>query len=572
MCGIFGIINKLDLIGDMSFAELMKHRGPDAFGSWKNENVLFEHKRLSIIDLSTAANQPFIKIPGYVLVYNGEIFNFMELRNQLKLEFNFATHSDTEVLYYFLVKYRVKELNKLNGMFAFAFYDFKKQKVYLVRDRYGIKPLYYYKGKDFLIFSSEQKSIYAALKNVQINQQYLPEYLAYKYIAGKNTLVKDVYELEPGRFIEYDIESNTMKECKWYEMSEMRQADTDNLVDTVENCLKDSVVRRLISDVPVGLQLSGGIDSSIIAKIVADTNPGRLRSYSIGFPESIFDESAYAFKIASLLGVEHTAIDFTLEDFLNIWELATYHNDEPINHPHSLPIFKLTRVAAKDVTVLLSGEGADEVFLGYEHYKTTLADNISAQDLVRYYRFNSDDSVIRMLDHGLSLNGDMEDYRFRLLGSKLEGKITYDLNTHLNTLLNRIDKMSMANSMEIRIPFLDYRLVSLGFREKKENLLSDQFRKKPLMDLYERYFKDGLSSRRKVGFRVPFDEWLSSSQKLRDFMGDYIAILRNDGRLQRAYIEQLLTKLHVGLLDNENIKEAWTLVNYSIWKKQFHFS
>jgi asparagine synthase (glutamine-hydrolysing) len=573
MCGIFGLVGRNDSANAGAIQNILKHRGPDAKGAWQDEYVLLAHTRLSIIDLKKGSNQPFTKDRNYILVYNGEIYNYKALRNMLRNKYVFTTKSDTEVLYYALIEYGLDALNKLNGMFAFAFYDVKKRTILIARDRYGVKPIYYYsKGKKF-IFSSEQKAIYGLIEP-ELNRDRLIEYFAYKYVAGPDTIIKDVYELEPGCCIKFDIPKNSFKKSRWYSFPHGSENDTKDLFNKVKDSLEDSVLLRTISDVPIGVQLSGGVDSSIITQIVSSHSPDMVKTYSIGFSGSEYDEGIYAKQISERIGTKHIQIDYTADDFLNDWELAAYHNDEPINHPHSLPILKLTKVASRDVKVLLSGEGADEVFYGYEQYWNKWNRDFykNDKDFLDSMLFNSGAILKRMLIPELIISGNLYGYREKALSeSRRKGynEKFYEFSTHLNTLLNRIDKMSMANSVEIRTPYLDYRLAEIGFNEKKKNLIDGKQRKKPIMDVYESLFKDGMSNRKKVGFRVPYDEWLQTN-KFKKRICEYIDILSNDPVFNKGYIIGMLdsVKRHSSLAGKA--KESWVLANYSIWKQRFN--
>jgi len=565
MCGIFGIIGANEKIVNGDACEILKHRGPDAKGTWQNAYVIYKHTRLSIIDLSEESNQPFCPNPNYILIYNGEIYNFKELRNLLRDEYLFKTQSDTEVLYYYLIKYGLSKLENLNGLFCFSFYDIKKNKVLFARDRFGKKPLYYYKGKEFLIFSSEQKAIYSAIQT-EIDYNKLGEYFLYKYIAGKETLVKNVFEFEPGYSLEYDILNHSLNLNKWFVLSNIRVKNTPEFNEKIENTLINAVEYRMISDVPLGIQLSGGLDSSIITKIAKDKSNDVVKTYTIGFPNSSYDESFFARQIAEILGTKHVAISFTINDFIDLWETTTYYNDEPINHPHSIPIYKLTHIASKDVKVLISGEGADEIFLGYMHHFDTIHHDLTGFNLINYYRFNSLNSLKKMLKSDLIKYNQIDGERNNILNEN--GKYIYELKTHLNTLLNRIDKMSMANSVEVRTPFLDPNVANIGLCERIENISKNGNRKIPLKIIYEKYFNTGLSSRQKIGFRVPYDEWLRDS-RFNSFVCENINLLRKSPIFRYNYIDAIVNRLSKQNFEADDIKESWVLTNFSLWKRIF---
>ena len=574
MCGIFGIVGeRASRHAGSSGRRAVEHRGPDAEGLWTDGKVVFAHSRLSILDLSADANQPFFQNEQQVITYNGEIFNFEELRRELATDFQFKTSSDTEVLYRLLGKWGRQGLSRLNGMFAFGYYDRTQRKLLLVRDRFGIKPLYFFHDHRGLIFSSEQKAIYPLIEE-GIDERALAEHLSFKCVSGQRTLVRGVSELRPGHWLELDVATNRLSVEQWYEMPREREQATTDLVESTEYLLEDAVRLRLISDVPVGLQLSGGVDSSIIAYLVSNKAGKKLNSYSIGFPGDDQDESKYAEKVSAQLGLNHHPIEFTARDFMELWEQATYHNDEPINHPHSLPIFKLSQVARQDVTVLLSGEGADETFLGYEHHRRYL-NLASLKEACAFHQFLPLKVVQQMLGNSaLTVTDQLGGRQDCVKGSSAKSgnaKHVVEFSLHLNSLLNRIDKMSMAHAMEIRTPFLDYRIVERGLREKMVNLVGENGdeRKRPLMRLYEKFFGDGMSRRKKVGFRVPFDEWLREDFRFREYVIQKILLSEGTHVFASGYVEGLVGRLHRAEFVPSTFREAWVVANFAIWNRVF---
>jgi asparagine synthase (glutamine-hydrolysing) len=571
MCGIFGIVNPEIERADYACG-ILRHRGPDSFGHWKDRNVVLEHTRLSILDLSSSAGQPFAPIADKVLVFNGEIFNFAEIRAALTPEYEFQTTSDTEALYYAFHKWGVSCLPRLNGMFAFAFYDRARGKLWLVRDRFGVKPLYYSVSQNGLIFASEQKAIYPYIE-ARVDRRALREYFGFKYVSARRTMVEGVWELEPGAYLEIELHPFKVNEARWYSLPLRRGDSSDELQEGLEALIEDSIRLRLISDVPLGVQLSGGVDSSIITRIVSRLTPNQVNTYSINCLNSPYDEGAHAQNIADVCGVQHHPIDFTADNFLELWDAAAYHNDEPLNHPHSLPIMKLTEVARDDVTVLLSGEGADEVFAGYPHAKRFLNARDSGEYL-DFGRFNDSTSLGEMLVDELLNEADEFGGRQGFIGAEGRegtGYANYEFRTHLNTLLNRVDKMSMANAMEIRTPFLDYRVVKVGVEAPLSALIGKdgQGRKEPLMNLYETFFHNGQSTRSKIGFRVPWDEWMREKLSFREFVCDRIEHVRSEPIFKDGYIDRLINSLHRNVLPDATLKQIWTVVNYAIWRRQF---
>ena len=577
MCGIFGITKKTEFQEmDVSGSTLLCHRGPDNEGNWENEDIKFEHSRLAIIDLTDAGNQPFELTKGKVLVFNGEIYNFQELRNKWNDDNQpWETNSDTEVLYRGLVTKGSECLDELNGMFAFGFYNSNTNKIFLARDRYGIKPLYYYHdGLDF-IFAAEQKAIARFIGwNPELNN--LSEYSVFKYVSGNKTTIKNIFELEPGHAAEYDVSSGELKIWRWYDFVKDR---TEERIDyqKLEKIISESVKRHLISDAPVGIQLSGGIDSSILAWHINKIKGNNIKSFSIKFLDSRYDESEEAAQTAKKFNFEHHSIPFSVTDFIEIWPKSIKFFDEPINHPHTLPLFKLYQVAKEHVKVLLSGEGADEVFLGYEHHKEIL-DITDFKDLRNFSKFLDFDLIKEFLN--MDLIGNTNDY----WGNKTKsakywiskgstGISGYEFHHHLNTLLNRIDKMSMAHSVEVRTPFLDNELVEFGLKQNISNLFkftenNITKRKIPLMKIHKKLFNVDFSDKAKIGFRVPFDEWIQNKIELRKFCSTVLSNTDKYEELNHNKIKDMRYKLQSDkILENYEVRIVWLLTNYLLWRK-----
>ena len=578
MCGIFGITKKtLINQSDVSGATILCHRGPDNEGNWENEDVKLEHSRLAIIDLTDAGNQPFELSEGKILVFNGEIYNFQELRKKWFDENQpWQTHSDTEVLYRGLVNKGLDCLNELNGMFAFGFYDTVSNKIFLVRDRYGIKPVYYYHNELDFIFASEQKAI-AKFTGWNPNLKNLSEYSVFKYVSGNKTIIENIFELEPGHAAEFDVASGELKIWRWYDFVKER---TEEEIDyeKLEKIIFESIKRHLISDAPVGIQLSGGIDSSILAWYVNKIKGEGIKSFSINFLESKFDESVEAAHTAKKFNFDHHSIPFSVTDFIEIWPKAIEFFDEPINHPHTLPLFKLYQVAKEHVKVLLSGEGADEAFLGYEHHKKIL--NITNfKDLRNFSKFLDFDLIKEYLNLDLIENtgdcwGNKTESAKYWISKGSTGISGYEFHHHLNTLLNRIDKMSMAHSVEVRTPFLDNELVEFGLKQNVDSLFrfsenDNTKRKIPLMEIYKKLFNIDASDKSKIGFRVPFDEWVQNKPELRKFCSQILSKTKQYDELNHNKIKELQKNLEVNkTLGNYQIRIVWLLSNYLLWRQK----
>ena len=374
MCGIVGFIsnsfNKNDLV---KMTDALSHRGPDASDYYfdQHKGIALSHRRLSIIDLSDNANQPMYSHCGrYVMVYNGEIYNFKEIANRLK-KTNWKTSSDSEVVLEAFVKWGIDFVHQLNGMFAIAIYDKEDEKLFLLRDRMGIKPLYYFYNKKDLIFSSELKAICAVKKNLDINNNAIYAYLHLGYIPGDKTIYNDTFKLNQGSLLIYQKEGIT-KEYYWKTANKTSKNVNRNLVKVKKELkllLQESIEKRLISDVPIGTFLSGGIDSSIVTAVAQEVNNSPINTFSIGFDDNKHNESIHAKKVANYLGTNHNEFILNEQDAINEIENIMDHFDEPFADSSALPTMLVSKMAKRHVTVCLSGDGGDELFMGYGAYK-----------------------------------------------------------------------------------------------------------------------------------------------------------------------------------------------------------
>ncbi|MCX6182431.1 MAG: asparagine synthase (glutamine-hydrolyzing) [Bacteroidetes bacterium] len=378
MCGISGIISKQTL-SQNDIAQLnasvksMDKRGPDSNGFFVHQSIGLGQSRLAIMDTTNAAKQPFFSEDGqYVLVFNGEIYNFKELRTELEKDgVQFKTHSDTEVLLYQFIKDREKCIEKFIGFFAFAILDKLDNSVFIARDRFGIKPLYIYQDENKILFASELKAIMAFGIKKEINYTVLFQYLQFNYIPGNQCIFKNAYKLKPGHYA--IVKNNEIKSTAYYsipynkeEKSTLSYADAQK---KLMELLEKSVERRMIADVPLGAFLSGGTDSSIITAI-ASQQTNNLNTFSIGYQdEPLFDETAYAQEVAKKFNTNHTVFKLTNKDLFDVLHEVLDYTDEPFADSSALAVYILSRETRKKVTVALSGDGADELFSGYNKHK-----------------------------------------------------------------------------------------------------------------------------------------------------------------------------------------------------------
>lgn len=565
MCGIAGIYGHVDYTSArqrvIRMSERMDHRGPDANGVYCEDSIAFAHRRLSIIDLSHDADQPMIDVSGrYVLIFNGEIYNFKELRHSLK-DYPFRTSSDTEVLLAGLSKEGMNFISRCNGMFAFALWDTKSEKLFLCRDRYGIKPLYYLRQGGEIFFASEIRSILAGLdEKPSLNRDVLAEYLRYQTVHGPATILEGVFALPPGSYME--IADNEQSIRYYHRMTETTfipaSADYTEVCEIVRHKLKQAVLRRLVSDVPLGLFLSGGIDSSALVALASGNGGSPLKTFTISFAEKRFSEAPYAEMVAAKFGTEHRNIELRPEELLKQLPDAIKAMDHPTGD--GINTYVVSGIA-KDagISVALSGLGGDELFAGYPIFtrfielqrrkwilsfprfvrnliggiiekrnpgiaSAKIRSVLSQErfDLEYIYPFNREVGSHKRNESMLADSPDSENSVFRLVEEgvgygkpgftlPLLSQVTYaEVNTYLtNVLLRDTDQMSMAHALEVRVPFLDHELVStvMGIPDKHK---FPHTPKKLLVDSLGKDLPDEIVLRPKMGFTFPWEYWMKN--------------------------------------------------------------
>ncbi|MGB0884818.1 MAG: asparagine synthase (glutamine-hydrolyzing) [Chitinophagales bacterium] len=631
MCGIAGVItfkesenylkNNLD-----KAINVLNKRGPDFQSSLKvNDNVLFAHARLSIIDVSDAAHQPMQSSCGrYTLVFNGEIFNYKALKKEL-LNFGekFETNSDTEVLLKTYIRHKEKCLDKLNGFFAFAIYDSIEKNTFVARDRMGIKPLLFRKTEAAFLFASEMKAIMAFGIPKKIDYNSVHEYFRYNYIPSPNSIFEDVKKLEPGHFLK--IEDDGSCEIKQYykipneEMNSKKYHfnNYELAQETLRNELEKSVQLRLVSDVPLGTFLSGGIDSSVITALAAKHKPN-LNTFSVGFSDNAyFDETQYANLVAKMHKTNHTVFSLSNKDLYNNLNEILEYIDEPFADSSAIPVYILSKKTREKVTVSLSGDGADEMFGGYnKHFAdwkirqnglsnkivTSLnpvwktlpkSRNGKFSNIIRQLNRFAEGSKLSDADRYLQwCSISSTNYCKTLLKNKSEKSIidnrnkkvksiftqNGDLNETLyadmhqvlvNDMLTKVDSMSMANSLEVRTPFLDHNLVNFAFQLPPKFKVNKSGRKMILKDAFRKDLPEELYVRNKMGFEIPLLEW---------FRTDLNALIFDDLLEEKFIISQgvfnfeVIKALKSKLFSNnpEDVHaQIWALIVFQTWWKKY---
>ncbi|MDI6049089.1 asparagine synthase (glutamine-hydrolyzing) [Flavobacterium sp. XS2P24] len=559
MCGINGILHlqsqkKIDERVLVKMRDSLEHRGPDDEGLFIENNIGFGHRRLAILDVSLTGHQPFLSEDGrYVLVYNGEIYNFKEFYPELKSNgFDIRTTSDTEVLMKLFQLHGLKMLNRLNGMFAFAIWDKLEKKLTLVRDRMGVKPLYYSFYNETFYFASEQKALFTAGIPIKMAQDGLEEYIFNRFVAGENTLYQNVKKVLPGHIMTiYEGGRNTT--YKWWNLKKeiQNQPEIKNPVEWFRETFDDSIKMRMVSDVPVGVMLSGGLDSSSILASLHHQKYKDIQTFNIGFKEKEHNEAHLAKMMAEKFDYGFQTMQLEDKNLYDQLISSTYFQDEPIMHLSEPHLLAVSQMAKPSVKVLLSGEGADELMGGYVRYKAlqypSLLNSIASignldvftkqpryEKLTRYAQINKKSDLVIYNGSNIFPNDIAEtfginsspnnEYRKKIYkeakslypGNLRRQALYFDQHTYLCSLLDRNDRCTMGSSIECREPFLDPRLIiGLGSLEDKW-LFTGKKWKFILKKAMEERLPDEILKFRKVGLSAPWGDYITKSPAFKD--------------------------------------------------------
>lgn len=609
VCGIMGIRRFDD--GPVprevleSMATSISHRGPDDSGFWQGPGVGLAHARLSIIDLA-GSHQPMHTVDErWTIVFNGEIFNYRELRAELA--YPFRTDGDTEVIVAGIALHGIGFINKLVGQFAFVLSDRLTGTTHLVRDRIGVLPLYYALSSTELVFASEVKAVLAGLpRKPGVDLASLDAYLYARSVPAPDTLFEGIRKLPAAHRAEV-APDGTMRVIRYWNVP---PADPDAswspeaAVDAVDAAVTNAVRAALVADVPVGAYLSGGVDSSLIVAKIAALKPERpVQTFAAGFGDPRNDELHWARKVSAHFGSDHHEVRVDAGDFESLWSTLTWHRDAPMSEPADIAVYRLAQAARESVRVVLSGEGGDELFAGYPKYRAARAVALASR-LPRRLRSR----VVNMLENRLPRSlgrarialraagaaGVEEQYRSwfapftgrerrsllagvptrvthgpDITGEKvIRGMLLTDLWSWLpDNLLERGDRMSMAASLELRPPFLDHRLVELAFRLPSSVKVRAGTTKWVLKEVARRYLPADIVDRRKVGFRVPLDAWFRG--ELRDSMWDRLTGSDSfvGATFDRDEIRKLLLRHESGTFNEES--RIWTLMSLEVWHETF---
>ena len=597
----------------------MRHRGPDDAGEWWSADgrVGFGHRRLSIVDLSEAGHQPMQdNVNGLSIVFNGEIYNFRDLRNELSAAgYAFRTNSDTEVVLAAYVKWGSACLARLNGMFAIAIFDARKEKVFLARDRAGEKPLFYRfeEGKS-LRFASELKGLLAdPCINRALDHQALDYYLMMGYVPGQECILQGYNKLSPAHALEFDLRSGTLRKWSYWQVPELDasativRCDEGALLDELEALLEDAVRRQLEADVPVGVLLSGGVDSSLITAMAVRSS-SRVKTFTIGFPgHGAMDESEHARLIARHFGTQHTELMAEPASAALLPRLARQF-DEPMADSSMIPTFLVSELVRRECAVALGGDGGDELFGGYGGYSKLLcmveslgrfplplrrSVALAAEKLlpVGFKGRNWMQGFGEDLDGGLPMMASFFDATTRkqllrghgpwsttakaemygrvpVSGEILQRATRMDFQNYLaEDILVKVDRASMLNSLEVRAPLLDYRIVEFAFGKVPSHLKATRVDKKILLKrLTARVLPPEFDRHRKQGFSIPLAAWLKGG-KFRDLF--HSVLLDQNCIFDRKIVMQLLNGQDRGLSNSERL---FNLVLFELWRTEYKIS
>ena len=642
MCGIAGLwlsgqgdASRLhDTVSRMNAA--LHHRGPDGGDVWcDTENGLaLGQRRLAIIDLSDAGKQPMHSANGrYVMVYNGEIYNTEELRQKLaSANIAWRGHSDTEVIVECIAHWGVREtVKRLIGMFAIALWDRNANKLTLVRDRLGIKPLYWSRYDGNIGFASEVKGLLAGNAiSREVNHSGLEAYLRFGYVPSGHSIYAHAKMLKPGHILEITGHDQASEFAYWSVedavlngQTHAWSGDDQSAIDALEDLLRDAVSRRMVADVPLGAFLSGGIDSSTIVALMQSVSDRPVKTFSVGFEDAAFNEAAFAGEVARHLKTDHTELYVTPKDALDLVPKLSETYDEPFFDSSAIPTYLISALTRKEVTVALSGDGGDETFGGYTRYlwarqlskaagsipfgasmvarMLTMLSPEQWDNLVGLVPGNIGTSAIGDKIHKaaplLAIKDDLDRYhallslfdtdklmgrrdgrkKIRVPGEKFCRNRNLDYVSSMQVMdtmmymvddvLTKVDRASMANSLEVRVPFIDHRVIEFGWRLPAHLKLNGSVGKYAVRQILYKYVPRELIDRPKTGFGVPLAQWLRGP--LREWMGDHLAndALYNDLGLDRRYIDRLHQE-HMSGRRNWG-HQLWTIAMLSDWQQRW---
>ncbi len=615
MCGIVGSINTE--IGEKTL-ELIKHRGPDSQGlirdSIGDNDVYFGHTRLSIVDLSEAGSQPMYSDCGnYCITFNGEIYNHLELRKKLQ-GVNFKGHSDTETILYYIRQFGIEAISEFNGIFAFGFLDKVKKKLYLARDHFGVKPLYYYFNSKKLVFGSELKVILAnKAYNKEIDLNALNTFLSFRYNPAPQTIFKNIFKLKAASYLVYDFNGQIKEHKYWNKPQKINyRIDEQSAIEEYRHLLQQAVKRQLLGDVPIGLLLSGGLDSAVLGYLMSQFTSNPVNTFTLGFEgKGDFNETEYAQETARLINSEHHQVLINKEIYLQTFYESFYHVEEPIAEPTIPALNSVSALAAKYVKVVMSGQGIDEPMAGYKRYfgEQFLSSNKKLLKLLPLdllgKTFPRNHTLARGL-HAIKYTNDLDRFIgiFTIYTEDLKNEIyKTELKQYKNESLNYLfsepyaladstngslskllfvdtrtmlpdnlllfnDKITMANSIENRVPYLDIDLVNFIESLPVSFKLKGKTGKYLHREAVKKWIPNSIIQRKKRGFSTPVDEWFQN-----ELSGTLEELIFAQSSFSRIYFN--LDALKRMISDHKKRKrnykhELFMLLSLELWYKNFY--
>ena len=602
MCGFVGFCddskNKKKIIRDM--ADIIKHRGPDSDGYYVDNNIALGFRRLSIIDLDKGSQPIFNEDKDKVIVFNGEIYNYKEIREELKSKgHKFSTNTDTEVILHGYEEYKEDILNKLRGMFAFVIYDIKEKSLFGARDFYGIKPFYYYYDDDNFLFGSEIKSFLGSPNfKKELNKDMLSQYLTFQCSIGEDTFFKNTYKLLPGHYFIYKDKELEIK--KYYEVK-LEPNDDKSLeewVSGIREVIDNSVLAHKVSDVEVGSFLSSGVDSSLIAKLSSVD-----KTFTVGYDNKKYSEIDYAKQFSDKINVSNVSKKISKEEYFKEFSNVQYYMDEPLADASAVMLYFLSKTASKHVKVCLSGEGADEIFGGYNIYHEPYSVSwynkipyfirkcigILVYPFRNYTGFNflyrrskkiedryignafifepNDAKKIVNFNYGNKTYKDFtKSYYDKVSDLDVVTKMQYiDFNFWLiYDILLKADKMSMANSLEVRVPYLDREVIEYASKLPSKYKIVGNETKYAFRKVAKEELADKVADKKKLGFPVPIREWLKEDDVYQEVKNIF---LESEYFFKPKKIIKLLDDHRAGKRDNS--RKIWTIYTFLVWYQEY---
>lgn len=626
MCGIVGFVDFKKSSTEENLRKMansLAHRGPDDMGTYLDFlpecNIGLGHRRLAILDLSPLGHQP-MTWQDLIIVFNGEIYNFKEVRADLELlGYSFISESDTEVILKAFHAWGVKMISHLNGMFSIALYDKIKEKLLLIRDRAGVKPLYWYKKDGLFMFGSELKSFFChPLFEKKINLNSLSFFLQYGFINQPDSIFEDTHKLSSGHYLEIDLRNGNVRIQQYWDVLDFYTKDKlevkeEDILNDLDDLLESSCNYRMIADVPVGVFLSGGYDSSLVAAMVQKRATKKVKTFTIGFEEVKFDESTYARKVAEHLGTDHHEYRCTQRDALDLLDQLVYHWDEPFADSSAIPTLLVSKMARNSVTVSLSADGGDELFGGYEKYSSALtykkfnnylpsrglidfglaplrgflvdqqllnesrlyvidiilsnSKSKTPVDYLQNYQKFFLDSELKELSSKFAIQDFHQRFnpKFNLIRDSLDQMMALDYLTYqAEVILTKVDRATMAHSLEGREPLLDYRLLEFVSKIPADLKVKNGVKKYLLKEIVHRYIPKQLMDRPKMGFSIPLVAWLSDD--LKDQVSHYLGneFITKQGIFNSCAIAQLTSRFQLRK-DINYANKIWNLLIFQMW-------